>query len=569
MHDPSTRIPRVIVAGLIIVTITLLFSYNRISSTTYSLLWPEPELPFPLDGDDGLAHIFDDIAPMVYGTSARPPLKAMPDNNKNPNNPRTLIADLPDRYIPSLHGSGAGSTRRLVIVGDVHGQKTALEHLLEKINFDQSADHLVLTGDMTNKGPDSAGVIDMAMSLGASAVRGNHDDRVLLARAALDRAAEEEDQARAKAAAAGGVDLETKVYEQGQEGTGEEGGGDPRVAKEEYLAREAEILERDDRKEVKTARTLSPAQVEWLAGLPVILNVGRIPRSSSDGTTTAATANGGDKDDKNVNNDKTANVETREKSNNAPAAPPQAAPPPPAFENLLVVHAGLVPGLPLHQQDPWAVMTMRTLVYPVDDERRAAVEKYLRDRAEKREGRGKLAALQAIDDGMVDDYLERITRAQGLDARRGEEVVVPSDGRGGTSWWEVWNRWQEGLVNKREEGEEEADHQANDDDKEHSPTTRRRRSEESAAAAAIASGTRSSAGKQLKGTTVVYGHDAKSGLKVPDTYGNGKGYTYGLDSGCVYGGKLSALVIEARPEGIVRGVVQVGCDKAVELDGKS
>ncbi|KAK7738979.1 hypothetical protein SLS53_005875 [Cytospora paraplurivora] len=593
MHDPSTRIPRVIVAVLTIVTITLLFSYNRISSTTYSLLWPEPELPFPLDGDDGLAHIFDDIAPMVYGTSARPPLKAMPDNNDNNNNspnPKTLIADLPDRYIPSLHGPGGdgngngnANTRRLVIVGDVHGQKAALEHLLEKINFDQSADHLVLAGDMTNKGPDSAGVIDLAMSLGASAVRGNHDDRVLLARAALDRAAEEEeeDQARAKEGAGGGgggVDLETKVYEQGQEGAGEGEGGDPRAAREEYLAREAEILERGDRKEVRTARTLSPAQVEWLAGLPIILNVGRIPRpSSGDGSTAAATTTttngGGEKD-------KSTDIASREKDN-APAAPAPApasapAPAPPAFENLLVVHAGLVPGLPLHQQDPWAVMTMRTLVYPVDDERRAAVEKYLRERAEKREGRGKLAALQAIDDDMVDDYLGKITRAQGLDARRGEEVAVPSDGRQGSSWWEVWNRWQEGLARRREEEDKEEDKEVhhgvndNDNDHDHDPTTRReKRSEESAAAAAIASGSRRAADRQLRGATVVYGHDAKAGLRVPDTYGNGEGYTYGLDSGCVYGGKLSALVIEARPEGIVHGVVQVGCDKAVELDDKS
>jgi hypothetical protein len=51
--------------------------------------------------------------------------------------------------------------------------------------------------------------------------------------------------------------------------------------------------------------------------------------------------------------------------------------------------------------------------------------------------------------------------------------------------------------------------------------------------------------------TVVYGHDASSSLNI-------KEYTKGLDSGCVKGKKLSALVIE---DGGKQTVVQVSCKK--------
>ncbi|KUI73446.1 Serine/threonine-protein phosphatase 1 [Cytospora mali] len=519
LNYSSRRPPRVLLAVLTIVSLTLFLSYTRITSTNHSLLWPEATFdpttsPDDEEDSDALSKIFDDIAPMAYGTSPRPAMKGLPE---------AIVADLPRQHIPSRDGQ----TRRLVIVGDVHGQKAALEKLLDKIRFDKAADHLVLTGDLTNKGPDSAGVVGLAMELGAHAVRGNHDDRVLLARAAMDRASEGQAarakaQAQAQALAGGVVDLETKVYEKGQgEGKeeGEAGGGgqrgeDFRAAKEAYLAREAAlVLDRDDRKEVHAARTLSPAQVEWLSRLPIILKVGRIPPYTS--TTTSTSNTNGD-------------------------SPRDGEPPAAAFENLVVVHAGLVPAVPLQDQDPWAVMTMRTLVYPIDGERRAAVKKYLQDKASKRNRGGKPAV---ISDEVVEEYLRKIMEAQGLgapgdDGRRGAgDVAMPTDGRDGSAWWGEWNRFQERLLAAGEEGQGQGEGER----------------EES---------------HGLKGTTVVYGHDAKSGLKVPDTYGNGKGYTYGLDSGCVYGGKLSALIIEARPEGIVHGITQVGCDKAVEVDDK-
>ena len=42
--------------------------------------------------------------------------------------------------------------KRLVVIGDVHGCRKELEALLEKVKFDMDNDHLILTGDIINKG---------------------------------------------------------------------------------------------------------------------------------------------------------------------------------------------------------------------------------------------------------------------------------------------------------------------------------------------------------------------------------------------------------------------------------
>jgi len=57
-----------------------------------------------------------------------------------------------------------------------------------------------------------------------------------------------------------------------------------------------------------------------------------------------------------------------------------------------------------------------------------------------------------------------------------------------------------------------------------------------------------------KTMTVIYGHDAAKSLNI-------RQYTKGLDSGCVYGRKLSALIIE---DGGKNEVVQVKCDEYVK-----
>lgn len=68
---------------------------------------------------------------------------------------------------------------RLVIVGDVHGCAAELRLLLEEAAFRASHDTLVLVGDLVNKGPSSAEVVQLARECHALCVRGNHDDQAL------------------------------------------------------------------------------------------------------------------------------------------------------------------------------------------------------------------------------------------------------------------------------------------------------------------------------------------------------------------------------------------------------
>lgn len=499
LSDTTLRRPRTLFAiGLLTLCLTLVLSYERIKSSAFSLfqeLVPADEgetmiVTVSDQENKDYKSIFNNLPPMSYGTASRPPLKGMP---------KMTIDRLPERYVPAAAGTtGSGGARRLIIVGDVHGQKKALGDLLAKVEFDNNkGDHLILTGDLVNKGPDSAGVVEMAMSLGAHSVRGNNEDRVLLAHAAMTSVPSTSD-----------IDATTKAFEIFQVKEGEDSEKDPKAAMAAYQAGEA-ALSKGDRGDRETAQSLSSEQIKWLSELPVILHIGPVPLG--------------------------ADV--------------------PAFENLVVCHAGLVPNVALESQDPWAVMNMRTLVYPVDELRRDAVRNYLKEKAKPADGSswGALAAEQSVDESKVDKELKKILKSQGLEDHAGE-TALPSSGREGTYWYEEWSQLQEKLSKKRqkdnkkdnEEGKDVMDAKDEQDD-----------DDDTAAE-----------GKTQPITTVVYGHDAKSGLRVPKEYGTGKmGYTFGLDSGCVYGRSLTALVIEVTEDNnTVHEIVQVDCEKGVDVD---
>lgn len=423
---------------------------------------PEPQKPLVLP-------------PISYGTNARPAFKE----------DTTFIADLPPQYIPyfSDAGSKGNVAKRLIIIGDVHGQLATLKKLLKKINFDnKNGDHLIFVGDLITKGPDSPGVVQLAMDLGASAVRGNHEDRALLLYTTDNKSSYPKDK-----------------------------------------------LEKAVEDSLEVARSLTTEQREWLSSLPVVLRIGRIPGSGF----SPAPWNAGD---------------------------------------ILVVHGGLVPALPVHKQDPWGVMNMRSLKYPIDETFRNSVRRMLErtakakadklnkpieaenkkeEEAAKAEGREakleKKVDVESISDEKVEQEMARLREVdpQRSDLNEDYFIAVPNDARDGEPWSHAWNRVQNRIEN---------------------PTER---------------------------SVVIYGHDAKVGLQVdlnvdifakpsnippnprhkdkkkppvvddedtltdPDItkeaalreeqtkkIGKGTRYAFGLDSGAGKGEKLTALIIE-------------------------
>ena len=67
---------------------------------------------------------------------------------------------------------------RVIAIGDVHGCARELAELLEKLEL-RRHDRVVLLGDLVNRGPDSAGVIELARRHAHCALLGNHELRLL------------------------------------------------------------------------------------------------------------------------------------------------------------------------------------------------------------------------------------------------------------------------------------------------------------------------------------------------------------------------------------------------------
>lgn len=68
---------------------------------------------------------------------------------------------------------------RTLIVGDIHGRYGMLLEALEAASYDAASDLLIGTGDLVDRGPESAQVLEFFACPRRLSVRGNHDEWAL------------------------------------------------------------------------------------------------------------------------------------------------------------------------------------------------------------------------------------------------------------------------------------------------------------------------------------------------------------------------------------------------------
>ena len=111
--------------------------------------------------------------------------------------------------------------------------------LLAKVVYNPEMDHLVTTGDMITRGPASLEVLDLLMQHNASCVRGDHEDRVLLAHRDYHAPSHHKSDAE-------GVTAEQPI-------------------------------KKGARSDLELASSLSAEQITYLDRCPLILDVGSVP----------------------------------------------------------------------------------------------------------------------------------------------------------------------------------------------------------------------------------------------------------------------------------------------------
>lgn len=149
-------------------------------------------------------------------------------------------------YSPPYAPTATEDAARLLIIGDVHGMLDELKDLLGKADYNSSrGDRVIFVGDLVNKGPKSSGVVQYAMDINATTVRGNHEDKVLRVWAGAEEA-----RLRAEAKGKDG----DKAYKKFTKSLGS--------GKKDAL---------------EVAQSLNAEQRMWLAAAPVALRLGDLP----------------------------------------------------------------------------------------------------------------------------------------------------------------------------------------------------------------------------------------------------------------------------------------------------
>jgi serine/threonine protein phosphatase 1 len=81
--------------------------------------------------------------------------------------------------INQIQRYGCNETGRDFAVGDIHGHFTRLKKRLNEMGFDPERDRLFSVGDLIDRGPECANVLDWLANPWFHAIRGNHEDYVV------------------------------------------------------------------------------------------------------------------------------------------------------------------------------------------------------------------------------------------------------------------------------------------------------------------------------------------------------------------------------------------------------
>ncbi len=92
----------------------------------------------------------------------------------------SALAPKPSDYHRLISDEESKTIARLIVIGDVHGCLNELKLLLHQCEYCyHNNDRVLLLGDLVNKGPYSAEVIQFARENNFFSIRGNHDDFAL------------------------------------------------------------------------------------------------------------------------------------------------------------------------------------------------------------------------------------------------------------------------------------------------------------------------------------------------------------------------------------------------------
>lgn len=136
-------------------------------------------------------------------------------------------------------------------------------NLLTEVSYNADHDHVICAGDMISKGPSSGEVIKQLISMKASCVRGNHEDRILLTHQGMKSHGLISTSFR-----------ETEQQERPSSSGPEDSEKPPRSQK---TAAAFDNSHRGESAERDLASSLSQTQIQYLSSCPVILRLGPIP----------------------------------------------------------------------------------------------------------------------------------------------------------------------------------------------------------------------------------------------------------------------------------------------------